>query len=53
MENSRLAGLTKTDWLCFSFLEGIGLARLSRLYTYLNQLQKHSSDQEPHDSTVI
>ncbi|MFT2098372.1 DNA-processing protein DprA [Marinomonas sp. 2405UD66-6] len=46
MENSRLTGLTKTDWLCFSFLEGIGPARLSRLYTYLNQLQKHSSDQE-------
>jgi len=43
MNKSYLAGLTKTDWLCFSFLEGIGPARLSRLYTYLNQLQQHSS----------
>lgn len=38
-ETSYTAGLTQTDWLCLSFLSGIGPARLSRLYTYLTQLQ--------------
>lgn len=38
MDTSYSAGLTKTDWLCLSFLSGIGPARLSRLYTYLTQL---------------
>lgn len=38
-ETSYAAGLTQTDWLCLSFLSGIGPARLSRLYTYLTQLQ--------------
>lgn len=46
MNRTYLAGLTKTDWLCLSFLEGIGPARLSRLYTYLNQLQQNSSNDE-------
>lgn len=38
-ETTYAAGLTQTDWLCLSFLSGIGPARLSRLYTYLTQLQ--------------
>ncbi|ETX12193.1 DNA processing protein DprA [Marinomonas ushuaiensis DSM 15871] len=46
MNKSYLAGLTKSDWLCLSFLDGIGPARLSRLYTYLNQLQLNPSDDE-------
>jgi DNA processing protein len=46
MNKTYLAGLTKTNWLCLSFLEGIGPARLSRLYTYLNQLQLNSSNDE-------
>jgi DNA processing protein len=39
MDTSRSAGLTETDWLCLSFLSGIGPSRLSRLYTYLDNLQ--------------
>jgi len=38
MDTSYAAGLTQTDWLCLSFLSGIGPARLSRFYTYLTQL---------------
>ena len=38
MDTCRSLGLTQTDWLCLSFLSGIGPSRLSRLYTYLSQL---------------
>lgn len=38
MNASYLAGLSKKDWLCLSFLSGIGPARLSRLHTYLDAL---------------
>jgi DNA processing protein len=34
--------LSHTDWLCLSFLSGIGPSRLSRLYTYLSQLDQNS-----------
>lgn len=33
-----LGGLTQEDWLTLSFLTGIGPARLSRLFTYFDQL---------------
>ncbi|RBP85136.1 DNA-protecting protein DprA [Marinomonas rhizomae] len=41
MPTSNASGLSKTDWLCLSFLSGIGPSRLSRLYTYLSQLDHH------------
>lgn len=50
MDNFYLGGLTKADWLCLSFLEGIGPARLSRLYTYLNQLKLNLSNDESDSS---
>lgn len=43
MSTSNASGLSKTDWLCLSFLSGIGPSRLSRLYTYLSQLDHHVS----------
>jgi DNA processing protein len=43
MSTSNASGLSKTDWLCLSFLSGIGPSRLSRLYTYLSQLDYHAS----------
>ena len=43
MSTSNASGLSKTDWLCLSFLSGIGPSRLSRLYTYLSQLDHHAS----------
>lgn len=46
MDTSYAAGLTQTDWLCLSFLSGIGPARLSRLYTYLTQLQSDTSQDQ-------
>lgn len=42
MSTSNTSGLSKTDWLCLSFLSGIGPSRLSRLYTYLSQLDHHA-----------
>ncbi|MBJ7536355.1 DNA-protecting protein DprA [Marinomonas sp. C1424] len=47
---SYVGGLSQTDWLCFSFLSGIGPARLSRLYTYLNQLEQLGSGELVGDS---
>lgn len=44
MNTPHLADLTKTDWLCLSFLSGIGPSRLSRLFTYLQQLDIAHSD---------
>lgn len=51
MPTANATGLSSTDWLCLSFLEGIGPSRLSRLCTYLGQLNqppslslKHHSD---------
>ncbi|PYF80445.1 DNA processing protein [Marinomonas alcarazii] len=38
MSTYNTTGLSKTDWLCLSLLSGIGPSRLSRLYTYLSQL---------------
>lgn len=46
MSISNASGLSKTDWLCLSFLSGIGPSRLSRLYTYLSQLDQTSSTDE-------
>ncbi|MGO2353798.1 MAG: DNA-processing protein DprA [Marinomonas foliarum] len=46
MSISNASGLSKTDWLCLSFLSGIGPSRLSRLYTYLSQLDQPSSTDE-------
>jgi DNA processing protein len=46
MDTTYAAGLTQTDWLCLSFLSGIGPARLSRLYTYLTQLQSGTSQDQ-------
>lgn len=43
MSTSNASGLSKTDWLCLSFLSGIGPSRLSRLYTYLSQLDHPAS----------
>ncbi|WP_111637862.1 DNA-processing protein DprA [Marinomonas shanghaiensis] len=37
-----ISGLSPTDWLCLSFLSGIGPARLSRLYTYLSELDQQT-----------
>ncbi|TYL46488.1 DNA-processing protein DprA [Marinomonas sp. IMCC 4694] len=45
-------GLTKTDWLCLSFLSDIGPSRLSRLYTYLMQLE-HGSEVGPMDTLSL
>ena len=42
--NSHSSILSETDWLCLSFLTGIGPARLSRLFTYLNELQSSQFD---------
>lgn len=36
------SGLSHTDWLCLSFLSGIGPSRLSRLYTYLSELDQQT-----------
>lgn len=33
-----IGGLSREDWLCLSFLTGIGPSRLSRLFTYFEQL---------------
>ncbi|SBS25244.1 hypothetical protein MSP8886_00215 [Marinomonas spartinae] len=41
--NNPCAFLSEEDWLCLSFLTGIGPSRLSRLYTYLEQLATGSS----------
>ena len=38
MSSSHPTGLSQTDWLCLSFLSGIGPSRLSRLHTYLSQI---------------
>ncbi len=46
MDKSYAAGLTQTDWICLSFLSGIGPARLSRLYTYLMQLHSDTSQDQ-------
>ena len=46
MDTSYAAGLTQTDWICLSFLSGIGPARLSRLYTYLMQLHSDTSQDQ-------
>jgi len=46
MDTPYAAGLTQTDWLCLSFLSGIGPARLSRLYTYLTQLHSDTSQDQ-------
>lgn len=43
MSTFNATGLSKTDWLCLSFLSGIGPSRLSRLYTYLSQLDHPTS----------
>lgn len=44
MNTPYLADLTKTDWLCLSFLSSIGPSRLSRLFTYLQQLDAPTAD---------
>lgn len=36
--------LSEEDWLCLSFLTGIGPSRLSRLYTYLEHLVTDTSE---------
>lgn len=40
---SASAQLSESDWLCLSFLTGIGPARLSRLFTYLSELDTKST----------
>ncbi|KZN14405.1 DNA-processing protein DprA [Marinomonas sp. TW1] len=40
--------LRQEDWLCLSFLSGIGPARLSRLFTYLMHLENSTVSDSPH-----
>lgn len=47
VDNSPGTFLSEEDWLCLSFLSGIGPSRLSRLYTYLEQLAAGYSDASP------
>lgn len=47
VDNSLSSFLSEEDWLCLSFLSGIGPSRLSRLYTYLEQLAAGYSDTSP------
>ncbi|WP_133010677.1 DNA-processing protein DprA [Marinomonas flavescens] len=52
--SSRLiGGLSQENWLCLSFLTGIGPSRLSRLFTYFDQLdQSHEWDLFSDEQTV-
>ena len=52
MDTSYAAGLTQTDWICLSFLSGIGPARLSRLYTYLMQLHSDTSQDQTKEQVI-
>ncbi|QUX98020.1 DNA-protecting protein DprA [Marinomonas sp. CT5] len=53
MPTSNTSGLSKNDWLCLSFLSGIGPSRLSRLYTYLSQLDASSLDLDTDTLTLF
>ncbi|MFT6403778.1 MAG: DNA processing protein [Marinomonas primoryensis] len=53
MDTPYAAGLTQTDWLCLSFLSGIGPARLSRLYTYLTQLHSDTSQDQTKTASLF